>query len=123
MAILLKGGENMRDHTKNYAERKQALKRIIALVVLICFMLISLFSTIFILSHSHHEHDHNGAGGSCATCTKINNTENTLKQLITAVGSAAFSPISLFAVMPVLYTVLFIFGFKTLVRLKIQMNN
>ena len=70
--------------SRTNTKRKQTAKRTIALAFLICFILVSLLSEAFIITHANHEHDHDGAGGTCSTCAHIQSAENLLKQLGTA---------------------------------------
>lgn len=55
--------------------------RIIALAFLVCIITVSVFSNMFILSHTKHEHNHNGVGGGCVTCERLSNAMDVRKQL------------------------------------------
>lgn len=99
-------------------------KIIITLAFLICFIIVSLLSEAFILTHSNHAHDRNGSHGACATCDQIQNAENLLKQLGTASLVAASFITGLFPVVAI--TQAFSFITTTLitpVTLKIRMIN
>ena len=102
---------------------KQNAKKVFALIVLVCFIILSLFSEAFILTHDEHEHGHNGFGGSCALCVQLNNVENLLKQLVMAAAVATLGVISLLTTIAILYTVSSLLGLYTPVKLKIRLNN
>ncbi|MDR2736807.1 MAG: hypothetical protein LBB49_04525 [Gracilibacteraceae bacterium] len=74
----------------------KAMKRI-ALAFLLGFVLLSLLSEVFILTHLVHEHDHNGVGGSCGICVQIHNTENLLKQFGAVITAMLPGLMALFA--------------------------
>jgi len=98
-------------------------KRLIALAVLLCFLVVSLLSGMFIFTHTDHEHDHNGVHGSCAVCEQINNFENLRKQLSMAASGTSFALLSLFAVVSTIQCIDSRIESSSLVALKIRMNN
>lgn len=102
---------------------KQTKKRLIALAVLLCFVVISLFSEMFIFTHANHEHDHDGVHGGCTACEQIYNFENLKKQISAAVCGASFAFLSLFAVVSIIKCIYFQIELSSLVSLKIRMNN
>ena len=73
-------------------------KKIIALSLLICVVMLSLLSEAFIGTYEGHEHDFNGVGGSCAVCSLVNNAENLLKNIGMAVSFIPAVLIGLFSV-------------------------
>lgn len=87
-----------------------------------CFIVVSLLSTAFILTHANHEHDHNGQNGSCTTCIHIVTAENSLKQL----SSAIVVPVFAFALFSFISFLVKIFalcvGSSTLITLKVRLN-
>jgi len=99
------------------------MRKGIALALLVCFILVSLLSATFIGAHSRHEHGHNGANGSCLVCAQIQNANNLLRQIFSAVSSTPLAYINLFFAAAFLCSVLPFHQVKTLVKLKIQMNN
>ena len=106
-----------------YTKSKNALKRAIAVTLLVCFIIVFLFSEAFVLLHSDHNHDHDGIGDICAVCVQISSFENMLKQLSLSVGGIIFTLINLFVVLIILGCAASLTKSQTLVKLKIQMNN
>jgi len=102
---------------------KQSKKRLIALAFLLCFIVVSILSEVFILTHADHVHDNAEVDGSCATCAQIQNAENLWKQLGTAVVSAASTLAGLFAVIAMIQPASSGITLPTPVTLKIRMNN
>jgi len=97
--------------------------RIIALIFLVCFLVVSILSSAFILTHADHEHDHNGVSGSCATCAQLQSAENILKQFSTALLGVLFSIAGLYAAIVILKAIAVHVSLSTPVALKIKMNN
>ena len=105
--------------TKN----KRSVKKIITLALLVCFLLLAIFSEAFILSHAAHEHDHNGIDGGCAVCALLHNTENLFRQfgIAAAVILVWFTALlSGTAFLSFVFSLLFV---NTPVKLKIRFNN
>ncbi len=105
------------------ANVRQTKKRLLTLAFLICFIIVSLLSEAFILTHAGHEHDHNGVNGTCATCAQIKNAENLLKKLGTASLVAAYTIAGLFSAAVITHTFWAVTSALTPVTLKIKMNN
>ena len=108
---------------EKHTNRALHKSRIIAFALLVCFLVASILSNVFILTQAGHTHDHSGANGSCTTCSQVQNTGNTLKQLCTAFVGAFYATAGLFALAlalraPAAYADIF-----TPVALKIRMNN
>ena len=103
--------------------KKQTKKRIIAITFLVCFIAISLLSEAFILTHANHTHDQNGVGGTCATCVQIQNAENILKQLGTAVVGGFIILAGLYAAAAIIKAICSNIAIHTPITLKIRMNN
>ena len=102
---------------------KQPKKRLIVLVVLLCFIVVSILSEVFILTHADHEHDHDGAHGSCAVCAQIQSAESLLKRLGTFAISAVFLFGGLLAAIAVMRSAFCAIILLSPVALKIRMNN
>jgi len=109
-----------------YSSNKQSANRSvmqsIALILCMCFIVVSLLSTAFILTHANHEHNHDGQNGSCTTCIHLATAENLLKQLssviiVTVFGFALFSFLSFFLT-PFALCV----GSSTLITLKVRLD-
>ena len=113
----------MRRASQVNIKNNQTTKKLVTLAFLICFIIVSLLTEAFILTHADHEHDHDGANGSCTTCVLILNAENLLKQFSTAVSGASYALINLFAAIAMLFSVLYLIEIKTPVKLKTRMNN
>lgn len=94
-------------------------KRITALVLMILFVFITLFMTIFIAEEANHE----CIGDNCQICRQINFCENILKNISS--GTAASAVIS--ACFLFLYGVILPhcrnFCINTLVTLKVKLSN
>ena len=115
--------DNIYNDTVLISKQKQWLTRSIALAMCVCFLLASLLSATFIMTHGIHEHDHEGPNGRCATCIHITNAENIVKQLSTAIISITFIFGSLYSILSLLKSISFSIGFFTLVKLKVRMNH
>jgi len=111
---------------------KQILKSRIALVLLICFVIVFLFSESFIIAHTVHEHDcdpiqergHNkDIDNGCNVCTHIQNVRNILKLIGITAGGASCVLFGLFAALAIYKYIFLQTGFQTLINLKIRMNN
>ena len=100
-----------------------AKKKFIVLALLSCFLIVSLLSSTFILTHADHQHDQNGANGSCATCAQLQSAGNTLKQLTTAFVGALLAITGILAAIGALKTIIIPVITSTPVTLKIKMNN
>jgi len=105
---------------KSYTTSK---KRVIALAFLVGFIVVSLLSEMFILTHVNHEHDRNDVHGRCSVCAQIQNAENMLKQIATALKTTAFAFWSLFAITLAASSFNIQTASLTPVALKIRMNN
>ena len=102
---------------------KQIKKRLIVLVFLFCFTVISMLLEVFTLTNSIHTHDNNVGHSSCSTCIKIQGAENLLKQICTVAVSEVSILAGLFAPISIIW---FAFSHRTLltpITLKIRMNN
>lgn len=113
----------MRHTSKNCVYAGQAKKRAIALTFLICLIIVSLLSGVFILIHAGHTHDRNGTGGACMICIQIRNAENLLKKLHAASLSAVFVIAALFSVYTISNVDQSFIPPLTPIKLKIRMNN
>ena len=92
-------------------------------MLLICFILISLLSEVFLLSNANHEHDHHGADGGCATCAHILSAEHQLRQITAAVIRTAYAIVALFTAVARLSIISTLFGYYTLIDLKTRMDH
>ena len=102
---------------------KQSKKTLIVLALLLCFIVVSMLSEVFILTHADHAHDNIGVDAGCSTCAQIQSAENLLKQLGTAIVSAVSMFAGLFAVIAIMGSVSSDITLLTPVTLKIRMNN
>jgi len=109
---------------KQYKKREiQNTKKIMILILLVSFIMLSLFSETFLLSHAEHEHDHNGISGSCTICVQLHHAENLRKQLYVAVAITTIGFISLLITITYLGSISSVLGLYTPVKLKIRLNN
>jgi len=102
---------------------KPTLKKMLALVFLVCFIAAYSLPFVFILTHLDHSHDHNGIDESCATCAQIQYAENILKQLSTASISTLFALLGAFTSIAIIKAAIAFNLTTTLITLKIRMNN
>ena len=97
-------------------------KRIAALILLICFLIISVFSSAFVLTHADHVHEHNGIGEACSTCLQIQGAENILKYLGTALFGTLFVIGGLYAIVKTINAIAVCAVFSNPITLKIRIN-
>ena len=107
---------------KSFANAKNK-KTIVALVCLISFIVFFLLSEAFIIVNANHEHDTNGVNGRCSICDQMKNFENLLNQFRVAIKFALFVFSISLLIIPALYDVLSLCENKTLVELRIRINN
>jgi len=115
-------GEPMRRAPLTKKSHKQPSKRIAALAFLMCFVMVSLLSEVFFLTHTSHEHDHLG-GGSCVVCAHIQSAESLLRRFIAVSGGVLFGLVNLFAAIAGLDFISALFRSQTLIALKMRMNS
>jgi len=108
---------------KNCINSRNIKKRVIALIFLVCFVIVSLLPEVFILTHANHDHDRKSLDNSCSICAKIQDAESILKQFRSA------TKITVFALFMHIFSILVLTYFRcqaislTLVALKVRMNN
>ncbi|MCL2678364.1 MAG: hypothetical protein FWE85_04855 [Clostridiales bacterium] len=102
---------------------RQRVKKIAALAFLLCFILVSLFSQTLILTSAHHEHDQLGADGGCVACVHLSAAINILKSLFAALSAAAFASWCFSALLSLVKPSAFHTDSRTLVKMKIRLNN
>ena len=102
---------------------KQNVKKIFVFTILICFLMFSLYSEAFLLTHAEHEHNHNGIGGSCTVCVQFQNAENLFKQFGLPVAATSSWLYNLLAVITFLCFVSSLLDLYTPVELKTRLNN
>jgi len=113
----------MRNGIQIKTRAKQSTKKKVLLVFFVCFIMLSLLSEAFILTHADHEHDHNGIGSSCTLCVQFHNIESLLKQFAMAVAVARYGFIGLLTVIAILRSISPLYGISTSIELKTQLNN
>jgi hypothetical protein len=109
----------IRDKVKN----KSMKKRVMALVILLCFISFFLLSIAYIISHSNHEHDQNGASGSCLICLKIKEARRMLNELRLPVAVTAIMLFNLFLLTVVISSAVNFLCINTPIKLKVRINN
>ena len=77
---------------KHHCEKKA--KRFFAIVLLVCVLTVSLFSTHFILENIVHD----CVGMGCYICVKLHNAQNVLRKIGMAVAFALLLCVGLFAI-------------------------
>ncbi|MDR1209968.1 MAG: hypothetical protein LBK41_06615 [Clostridiales bacterium] len=98
-------------------------KRLTVLAVCVLFIVVYVLSTAFIFAHACHIHDHNGSDGGCAVCAHLASARDLLKSISAAVAGAAFVFAGLSAVLSIPQFVGSRAGFRSLVHLKVRLNN
>ena len=116
-------GYTMRGAIKNIIKNEQMQKKYIALALLVCFSIVPLLSTVYIIIHACHEHEHYEIDDDCAVCEHILIAKSLLRQIGAAVKIMAYAFANLFAAVAVLCAVSNFCSSQTLVNLKIRMNN
>ena len=96
----------------------QRCKKHIAVFVCVCFLLASVLSVAFVISHSDHE----CIGEQCEICLQISHITNILKQLRAAVFSIAVFITAVLTAMLAAYDNRTPY-FVTPISLKVKMNN
>jgi hypothetical protein len=95
----------------------------LAALACVCFIAALLLSAAFLSLYSHHEHDHNGADGGCATCACISAAGNLLKTVSSAVAASVVAVGATFFALRTLEAERFEIADRTLISLKIRLNN
>ena len=108
---------------KSLINAKDTKKQVIALICLISFIVFFLLTEAFIIINANHEHNINGINGRCSICDQMKNFENLLNQFRAAVKFALFVFIILLLLISVSFYVLSLCENKTLVELRIRINN
>jgi len=98
-------------------------KRMVALMLLASFFLVSLLSEAFVLLSDRHDHDHLGADSGCTICALVQSIESFLRQFGTAVGNALLAFVLLFTTVAGLSFPLNLFLFRTPIGLRTRMHN
>ena len=104
-------------------QNHQTKTKIAALAFLTCFLVVSIISGAFILSHADHNHDQNGVGGGCETCAQIQSAETILKQFGIVLCGALFAIAGLYAAVRAFKAISVNIPLCTPVTLKIRLNN
>jgi hypothetical protein len=97
--------------------------RIITLAFLTCFLIVSIISGMFILTHTDHEHDNNGIKETCVICARIQDVENILRQLNILFICTLFVKSVIYAVTGLLKAIAIYSPVSVPVTLKTRMNN
>lgn len=102
---------------------KGSMLKSIALIICVCFIVTSILSVVFILTHANHQHDHEGPNGTCATCDHLAATTNLLKQLSIAIVTSVFPSVLYLFISYCLKPSTPYVGLFTLVSLKVRLDN
>ena len=106
-----------------FKSEKRSIKRVIAFLVCIAFIIVTLSSVAFLITHANHKHNHSGQQGDCTVCVHVSTAKELLKNILMAlVGSvlalSCFSTILFALKLGTVFT-----GSYTLVRLKAKLSN
>lgn len=94
-------------------------KKSLAVIICICFVLVSFLSMFFVITHEHHQ----CTGESCVVCCQLENAKNTLKQSgMNGASSHSFLPVLTFLTICVISYFANI-KIASLVMLKIRMDD
>ena len=113
----------MCDVTENRPKTKQMQKKLIVFVVLVCIIIASLFSNMYIITHANHDEEHYETDNGCTICDHILMAKDWLRQIGAAIKIIAFVIINLFSAVAILYIIIAFWNYQTLVNLKTRMNN
>ena len=105
-------------------EKRRAVSRNAAAVLLVCVIFSFFLSWMFIMLHAEHEHDHSGLDGACAVCEQIVEAERVFRQF--SFVAAAIAAVCLFRRAWVILCCRVadaVSLFATPVQLKVRMNN
>ena len=92
-------------------------RRNIALLICICFLLVTVISAAFVLSHSNHD----CSGERCEICCRIDRVSETIGQLrVTALFAAMAAAAALIRLPPLAQRLIY---FATPVSQGVQLNN
>lgn len=95
------------------------LKKSLATIICICFVLVSFLSIFFVINHEHHQ----CTGESCLVCCQLENAKNTLKQSnMSGTSHLSFLPVLTFLTICVISYFANI-KIASLVTLKIRMDD
>lgn len=98
-------------------------KRALATLLLVAFLLVTSFSAAFLFTHTEHTHDHNGPENACAVCIQLDSARYLLKNIFVVVLIPA-AALSLFLIITaIVYRSIDIMAFRTLVSLKVRLDN
>ena len=103
--------------------RKATKKRFLALTFIVCFLIVSIVTNAFTITHADHEHDRNGIEGSCATCAQLFSADNILKQFSVAVVGTFFAMAGIFVAIAAVKAIASQISLSTLILLKTRLNN
>ena len=104
-------------------KRNMTRRRLTALVVIACFVMVTALSGAFIAMHLCHGHDHANITAGCGVCTRLQSARNLIDQLCAMLLTVGIIALCL---------CIFVNGTQwvstraialTPVRLKIRMNN
>jgi predicted permease len=98
------------------ANGRQAAKRAVVFVCLLCFA--ALFSGAFVLSHADHGHEE--ISGSCTVCALLHNSGILFKALGAAFSGVPFVSVILFAAISRLFVSSYFY--LSLIELRSRMN-
>jgi len=101
---------------------KISKNRIIALISLISFLTVLIFSSAFVLTHADHEHDYSSTGEACSICVQIQGAENIFKYLGAAFFCALFVIGGLYAIVKTIKAMAVCAVFSNPITLKIRIN-
>jgi uncharacterized PurR-regulated membrane protein YhhQ (DUF165 family) len=99
---------------------RQAVKRAVALALLLCFVFVVLLSGAFVASHAEHEHNRDGFDNSCTVCALLQSTLNLLKSIAVFIICALLMPVILFTAISRLFIILYYY--RSPVKLNIRIN-
>lgn len=97
----------------------QARKRIEAAVLCFVFILVTLFSVLFIITEAEHD----CTGENCAICSFIQHAQQTLKQTGTGNSGSAILCAVIFFIFLVLSGAFFFAPCTSLIKQKVRLDN
>jgi Mn2+/Fe2+ NRAMP family transporter len=110
-------------NTASQCGRRQKTPRLIAAFICACFIAALVLSSAFIVTHINHEHDDCGADGGCAVCAHIAAAESLLKTVSAAAALSAAALGAMSAALIISEAARCGIADKTLIGLKVRLNN
>ncbi len=108
---------------KSKYKSQKMLLRTIAIMLCVCFILLTSLSTYFITTNINHKHNQNGKNESCTTCIEMQTAWNVVKQISLVVFVAGVTAFVMHIADYALKSKFLFLCSVTLINLKVRLNN